>query len=136
MPYETKNVIKISLGTRDEKEAFRKAAVYNDYIEDYWRNLIKADGTDDPDSKYRATVKLAKAHGFAYKSAAEIARAPLPDVIRRVYEASKTIEKPDVVASVLGGAELPTLLLRECLEKYWPNSADRLVNKSDSLFRL
>ncbi len=84
MPYETKTIVKISLGTRDEKEAMRKAAIYNDYIEDYWRSLIKADGSADPDSRYRATVKLAKAHGFAYKSVAEIAKAPLEDVVQLI----------------------------------------------------
>ena len=135
MPYETKTIVKISLGTRDEKEAMRKAAIYNDYIEDYWRSLIKADGSADPDSRYRATVKLAKAHGFAYKSVAEIAKAPLEDVVQRVSAAHKSIEKPDIIESVLGGAESPQVLLSECIEKYWPICADRLTNKSDDQIR-
>ena len=135
MPYETKTIVKISLGTRDEKEAIRKAAIYNDYIEDYWRNLIKADGSADPDSRYRATVKLAKAHGFAYKSVAEIAKAPLEDVMERVSTAHKSIEKPEIIASVLGGADKPQVLLSQCIEKYWPICADRLANKSDDQIR-
>ncbi len=130
MPYETKTVVKISLGTRDEKEAMRKAAIYNDYIEDYWRSLIKADGNADPDSRYRATVKLAKAHGFAYKSVAEIAKSPLEDVVERVSAAHKSIEKPEIIASVLGGADKPQVLLSQCIEKYWPICSDRLTNKS------
>lgn len=135
MPYETKTVVKISLSTRDEKEATRKAAIYNDYIEDYWRSLIKADGDNDPDLKYRATVRLAKAHGFAYKSVAEIAKAPLEDVVERVRAASKSIEKPEIITSVLGGMDAPQILLSQCIEKYWPICADRLTNKSDDQIR-
>lgn len=135
LPYETRTVIKISLGTTDEREAQRKAAIYNDYIEDFWRSLIKANGQANRDAAYRAAVKLAKAHGFAYKSVAEIARAPLEEVMERVRVAAGAIEQPQVVASVLGGADAPRLMLSECLEKFWPLCADRLVNKSDHQIR-
>ena len=135
LPYETRTSIKISLGTRDEREARRKAAIYNDYIEDFWRSLIKANGTLNRDAAYRAAVKLAKAHGFAYKSVAEIAKAPLEEVIERVRVAAGSIEQEQVVSAVLGGAEEPGLMLGECLEKFWPLCADRLVNKSDHQIR-
>lgn len=135
LPYETRTVIKISLGTTDEREAQRKAAIYNDYIEDFWRSLIKANGQADREAAYRAAVKLAKAHGFAYKSVAEIARAPLEEVMERVRVAAGAIEHPQIVASVLGGADAPRMMLSECLEKFWPLCADRLVNKSDHQIR-
>ncbi|MGE0132391.1 MAG: DUF6538 domain-containing protein [Blastocatellales bacterium] len=135
LPYETRPFIKISLGTRDEHEAHRKAAIYNDYIEDFWRSLIKTNGQLDRDAAYRAAVKLAKAHGFAYKSVAEIARAPLEEVMERVRVAAGAIEQPQIVAAVLGGAEAPGLMLSMCLDKYWPQCADRLVNKSDHQIR-
>ncbi|MCL4677759.1 MAG: tyrosine-type recombinase/integrase [Alphaproteobacteria bacterium] len=135
LPYETRTSIKISLGTTDEREAHRKASIYNDYIEDFWRSLIKANGQADRDAAYRAAVKLAKAHGFAYKSVAEIAKAPLEEIIERVRTAAGAIEQPQIVASVLGGADAPRLMLGECLEKFWPLCADRLVNKSDHQIR-
>ena len=131
LPYEARSSIKISLGTRDKNEAVRKAAIYNDYIEDYWRNLIKSGGTRDTEAKYRATVRLAKAHGFAYKSIAEIVKSPLEDIVERIETASKAIKSPEIVSSVLGGAEQPQILLSECIEKFWPLSADRLINKSE-----
>ena len=120
LPYETRTSIKISLGTRDEREARRKAAIYNDYIEDFWRSLIKADGKLNRDAAYRAAVKLAKAHGFAYKSVAEIAKAPLEEVIERVRVAAGSIEQEQVVSALLGGAEEPGLMLSACLERFWP----------------
>jgi integrase len=135
LPFETRTSIKISLGTRDEKEAHRKAAIYNDYIEDFWRSLIKANGHTDRDAAYRAAVKLAKAHGFAYKSVAEIAKAPLEEVMERVRVAAASIEQAQVIAAVLGGIDAPTMMLGDCLQKLWPLCADRLVNKSDHQIR-
>lgn len=135
LPYETRTSVKISLGTTDEREAQRKAAIYNDYIEDFWRSLIKASGQIDRDAAYRAAVKLAKAHGFAYKSVAEIAKAPLEEIIERVRVAAGAIEQPSVVEAVLGGADAPRLMLGECLEKFWPLCGDRLANKSDHQIR-
>jgi len=135
LPYETRNFVKISLSTRDEKEATRKAVIYNDYIEDYWRSLIKAGGSDDTLKSFRATVALAKAHGFAYKNAAEIAKEPLEQMIRRINAAEKAIESPQIVSAILGGAEQPHILLSECIDKYWPLCADRLTNKSEDQIR-
>lgn len=131
LPFETRKFIKISLGTSDEREAQRQAAIYNDYIEDFWRGLIKANGHADRDVAYRAAVKLAKLHGFVYKSVAEIAKAPLEEVVERVRVAAAEIEQPQIVAAVLGGVGVPGVMLSECLEKFWPVCADRLVNKSD-----
>lgn len=135
MPYENRQFIKVSLGTKDKNEAIRKASLYNDYIEDYWRGLIKANGSDNPETAFKSAIKLAKAHGFAYKSVAEIAKAPLEDVVERVKAASKNIDSHETVAAVLGGKDHPQLMLSDCAEKFWPLSADRLVNKSEHQIR-
>lgn len=133
--YDDRKMIKISLGTKDEKEAIRKASIYNDYIEDYWRSLIKGGGQCDADAEYRTAIKLAKAHGFAYKNAVDIAKEPLEEIVERLKTASKAIEKPETVSSVLGGAEVPELPLSSCADKYWPLCGDRLVNKSEHQIR-
>lgn len=134
-PYESRKVVKISLDTSDEKEAGRKASVYNDYIEDFWRSLIKVGGAENIEEQYKATVQLAKAYGFAYKSVAEIAKAPLEEITARLQVASKNIDNENTVTAVLGGTEQPSLLLSECAEKFWPLSSDRLVNKSEHQIR-
>ncbi len=135
LPYEERKFVKLSLGTRDEKEAARKASVYNDYIEDHWRDLIKKGGDSNASQSYKATVNLAKAHGFAYKNVAEIAKSPLAEVIERVNVAAKAIEQPESVSAVLGGGNAAKITLNECLDKYWPLCADRLVNKSEHQIR-
>lgn len=130
LPYETRTEIKVSLATKSEKEALRKASIYNDYIEDYWASLIKGHGTEDPEEAYQNMIKLAKAHGFAYKSVADIAKEPIEQIVERLKVASKAIEKPEVVTSVLGGADVPKIMLKMIPEKFWPLCGDRLVNKS------
>ncbi len=89
----------------------------------------------DIDASYKATVKLAKAHGFAYKSVAEIAKAPLEDVISRVNTACGELERPMAVTALMGGSAAPQIALSECVDKFWPLSADRLVNKSENQIR-
>ncbi len=133
--YDKRAIIKISLGTKDEKEAIRKAAIYNDYIEDYWRSLIKGNGKADPEAEYRTAIKLAKAHGFAYKNAVEIAKEPLEEIVERLKTANKAIEQPETVSSVLGGTDVPELPLSTCADKYWPLCRDRLTNKSEHQIR-
>ncbi len=123
------------MGTKDEKEAIRKASIYNDYIEDYWRGLIKGAGKCDAEAEYRTAIKLAKAHGFAYKNAVDIAKEPLEEIVERLQTATKAIEHPETVSSVLGGTEQPKLLLSQCTDKFWPLSADRLANKSEDQIR-
>jgi len=133
--YENRKIIKISLGTKIEKEASRKAAIYNDYIEDYWRSLIKGGGKCNAEAEYRIAIKLAKAHGFAYKNAVDVAKEPLEEIVERLQTATKAIEQPETVSSVLGGAELPKIPLSSCTERYWPLCTDRLVNKSEDQIR-
>ncbi len=134
-PYENRSVIKISLGTKDEKEAIRKSYIYNDYIEDYWRSLIKTGGKSDVEAEYRAAVKLAKAHGFAYKNVVEIAKEPLDEIVERLQVATKAIERKKTVSSVLGGNTPPEILLSDCTEKLWPLSVDIHANKSSDQIR-
>ena len=133
--YDDRVDIKISLRTKDPKEAARKAAIYNDYIEDYWRSLIKGSGKCDAEAEYRTAIKLAKAHGFAYKNAIDVAKEPLEDIVERIQTATREIEHPETVSSVLGGTEQPKILLSECTDKFWPLCTDRLTNKSEDQIR-
>lgn len=133
--YETRSEIKISLRTKDEKEAHRKSSIYNDYIENYWRSLIKKNGNGKPDDEYRHALKLAKAHGFTYKSAADISKEPIEDIVERLNTASKSNEDENLVSSVLGGIKIPEILISNCADKYWPLCSDRLIDKSEHQIR-
>ena len=133
--YEKRKFIKISLSTKDEKEALRKAAIYNDYIEDYWRSLIREAGRSDPEIEYQKAIKLAKSHGFAYLNITDIAKEPLEDIVKRLDAVSKRNSEPEIVSSLLGGSEPPDILLSSCFDKFILLCRDRTVNKSDHKVR-
>lgn len=129
--YDSRKFIKISLKTKNEEEARRRYRIYDDYIEEFWRSLIRTGGSNGFDAEYKTAIMLARAHGFAYKSAVEIARSSLSEVIERVQVTAQNGIKDDVVAAVLGGVDRPSIPLSVCIEKFWPLCADRLSRKSD-----
>ncbi len=129
--YDSRQFIKISLKTKNEDEARRRERIYDDYIEEFWRSLIRTGGSSGFDAEYKTAITLARAHGFAYKSAAEIARSSLSEVIERVQMTAQNGIKDDVVVAVLGGVDRPSIPLSGCIEKFWPLCADRLSRKSD-----
>lgn len=125
--YDTREFVMISLKTSDAAEARRLLPVYNDTLEKFWRDLLASEGRVD-EKAYAKAIALARMHGFVYKSAREISETTLREIIDRVAVASG--QDAETTAAVLGGIDRPLLPLSECLDKYWPLCADRLVNKS------
>jgi len=132
---EKRKFIKVSLGTKNEREAIRKAAIYNDYIEEFWRSQLKKDNHDNYESEYKAAILLAKSHGFTYKTAIEVAQEPLTKVIERLEVVDKSKDKEQYASALLGGKNKPDIKLTECLEKFWPLSSDKIVNKTEHQIR-
>ena len=60
---KSQNRVKISLKTSDPKEARRKADVYNEYIEDVWKDVVFTKG-EGQEGKYRQAILNARSHGF------------------------------------------------------------------------
>ena len=113
---DKRNDIKISLKTTDRREACAKALIYNDHMESFWKSLIRSGGSEQASQKYRASVALAKAHGFVYKTTHEIAESPLEEIIERL---SAKITSSSQAEAILGGVDQPTLLLSDCDKQYW-----------------
>jgi hypothetical protein len=132
-PYDNRQQVRIALKTKCEKEASRLSAVYDGYIEKYWRKLIQTGGRDKKQQGYRRAVDIARAHGFAYKDLSEITHSPIDEVLNRI-EASDN--KPSqVTEALLGLAERPTIRLEQCIEAYWPLVADRLTGRAEHQIR-
>ncbi len=121
--------------TKDKNEGIRKAGIYNDFIEEYWRKLLTLKGDMDKKSEYKLAVKRAKIHGFTYKTAVEVAKSSVQEIVDRISEAKNQSDDQEVVSSVLGGEKAPAIYLSECLEAYWPLCSHKLVNKSDDQVR-
>lgn len=133
--YDSRQFIKISLKTKNEDEARRRERIYDDYIEEFWRSLIRSGSSNGFDADYKTAVTLARAHGFAYKSATEIAKSSLSEVIERVNATAQNGAKDEVISAVLGGVDRPSIPLSDCIEKFWSLCADRLTGKSDNQVR-
>ncbi len=127
--YDNRETVCISLKTNDVRAAKRKADIYNEQIEEYWRSLIVTGSTYEEQS-YKQAVAIARAHGFNYKYAADIAKSPIQEIVDRVLLVQSN-QNPEMVAGILGGVDQPELLISECLDKYWPLCVDRLTKKSD-----
>ncbi len=120
--------LKISLKTKDKRQAIAKAQVYNDHIESYWKSLIQAGSTQNDLSKYRAVVQLAKAYGFAYKSSYELAEGPIEEIINRLSNAHQSKQHAE---ALLGGVDKPELSISDCDVLYWDLTIDRVIGKTD-----
>lgn len=126
-PFVDKTHVRISLKTRDEREARKKADAYSDYIESYWRDVVKLRGTNE--EKYKAAVVAAKAHGFAYRHATSIQftdGAMDQDIIGRLNVAYKN---EAIAPAVLGGIEPPRIKLSAAIDRFIPLAQDLIAGK-------
>lgn len=128
--YDKRKFIKISLKTRNKREAERSAAIHDDFMEKYWAELVRTGSSDQNLQRYRTAQQMARAHGFAYRNIAEVAEQPLKEIVVRT-ETLGDNSSPIQREAMLGGADIPQTLLSECLELYWPLIEDRLTEKSD-----
>ena len=129
---DTRKEIKISLKTTNHKEALIKAEIYNNQIETFWKSLVQAGNSIGARDKYKAAVQLAKSHGFAYKTADQVAASTLDEIVNRL---SVNVDSKNEVDALLGGVNQSQILLSECCELYWPLITDRLVNKTEHKIR-
>lgn len=118
----------VSLKTDNKNQALLKAQIYNDHIENYWRSLIQSGKANHATEKYKAAVKLAQSHGFAYKTASQLADSQLQEIITRL---SADLRTPQDVEAVLGGVDLPSVMLSHCEGLYFKLVIDRTGHKSE-----
>lgn len=129
--YDTRRFLKISLKTTDQKKARAEAQRYNQYMESFWRELIRTGGKDPRNDRdqYKRVVAVARAHGFAYKGMAEIIAGDVSDLIERIDVAAGH-GSPEIAAAVLGTVDRPLTRLSDCRAKFEPLVEDRLIGKS------
>ena len=131
--FDRRKHIRIALKTKDEKEAQRRAAVYDDFVEKYWSDLIQSRRSDDALDGFRQLRTLAKAYGFAYKNIAEVSESSLDEILARV-EAAAGAAQPAKKA-LLGCPSRSGVPLSDCIDRYWPLCVDRLTEKSNHQIR-
>lgn len=99
--------------------AARACAKLNSDLETYWRGLLAGDSTAAKE-KYADARRLARALGFSYAPAREIAEGDLISLLRRVEALGErdAVEDPAEVAALLGGVEKPAFRLSGLLDEY------------------
>ena len=99
--------------------AARAVAKLNADLETYWRALLAGQGTEAK-RQYEDARRLARALGFDYVPATELASRDIGEVLRRIESLIRrdTVDNPAEVTAALGGVEKPTFMLSEIFEEY------------------
>ena len=125
--YDSRQHVRIALKTKCEREAQRLAGIYDNFIERYWKDLVRSKRSDEERGRFQEASNLAKAHGFAYKDMSAILDSPLEEILARV-EATESNPRAKGPA-LLGTAAQSQITLTECPTAFWPLCADQLVDK-------
>ncbi len=129
---DTRKEVCVSLKTKDKHEAFLKGQLLNKQLEHFWNTLALSGNALNVREHYKATVELARVKGFSYMTAQEISKSKIEDIYKR---ATTPINSSEEATAILGGIDIPTIMLSECLDLYWPLVADVLRNKSKDQLR-
>lgn len=125
---DTRDSVRVSLGTKCPRTAWRKAAVIDIEVEAYWQELAD---TNQPhhDKKFRQTIRTLRRMNFTYKPIAALLAAPIIEVVERVKAAENAPKRQ--VEALLGTVPEPQLPLSKVLDKYWNLSKDLVMNKTE-----
>lgn len=99
--------------------AAKACAKLNDDLEAYWRGLLVGDA-DAAKRQYADARRVARAFGFSYASADEIAGGHVRSLLRRIeaLAGASAVDNPVMVAAVLGGSGKPAFRLSGLLAEY------------------
>ena len=127
--FDPREYVRVSLKTDSYKEACQKAGVYDQKVEAYWNELLKAGKTYKSET-FQSVVRKARLLGFEYKSVEELTKIDLHEIVKR-HEALEGKEKSKpVVEAVLGRASEKSLTLSQVPDNFWAISKNRIINKS------
>lgn len=133
---EPRKSVYVSLHTDSETVAKRKApAIWQQQIEAW--EARQAGDTKDAERRFEAAQRLAKARGFRFMSADELAHQPFEEIRKRVNDIPDRGGKLDQVVAdaVLGGAQEPPITVSRALELYWELAKDKTRGKSPDQLR-
>ncbi|MER8544742.1 tyrosine-type recombinase/integrase [Mesorhizobium sp. M1169] len=133
---EPRKEVWISLGTDSKSLAEQKA-------EQVWARTIagweakKAGDTAEAEKAFAAAQDLAKARGYRWLMAGEVAKLPREELLQRVEAVSVRKSEPDKLeaAALLGGAKDPPITVTRALALYWELAAENTRGMSEDQIR-
>jgi hypothetical protein len=135
--YDTRNPVMLSTGIRiadDPRAVVANAAVQklDQGLEHYWRD--KRAGRDtDAVVRYQQSLETARRIGVSYTPAGTLAASPVEQIVHRLelLKNNGGIEKSVDVSAVLGGEEVPPVMLSQMMDVFARISEATLVTKSE-----
>lgn len=126
-----KEVIFISLKTRDKNLATQKAAQINANMQELWDELLINENANQHE-KFVQVKKIAKMHGFKYLPVKDLAQEHAEEIIQRINPLLSSDPKQikTKISALLGGVQKPEMMLSECFEKYEEICKPELLKKS------
>lgn len=131
---DPRGFVRIALNTNDKKTALRLSINKNDELEAYWSGLLQNGHTHSID-RYKAAVQRASIFGYAYKPLEELAKVSFEELLARLRHSRDANYDVKDVEAILGGIKAPSILIGDCLNRYWNYSKDKIMNKSDDQIR-
>lgn len=124
--------VRRALGTKNKREAIRKAIMLDDQVEAYWKSLVSESQQHDAE-RFGKIVHTTRQMGFTYIPMQQVISLPTPELVDRV-NAIEEAPKQQVEAA-LGAKEEPGLMLSAGLEQYWRLTKHKLLDKSEHQVR-
>ncbi len=130
---DERRLIRVALKTDSRDLAIRKAHIYNEQIEKYWKKLIQT-GQHHTQNEYQKVIHIARLQGFAYMPNDQLATMPPEQIAARLALADNK-DNTDEIKALLGGVQPTAIELKELLAAYWPLAGDKAMHKSPNQLR-
>ena len=131
-----RTIVRKDLGTRDEHAARTQARALNEANEALWGALLAGQNPASVWERYESANRIAAAHGFGYKPAAElISTSSLDEVLKRIEALQPLVEQKPVVDAMLGAVPQPQIMLSEVWTKYEEHSTLTFMGMSENQMR-
>ncbi len=133
---EPRKTIWLSLHTDSQTVAKQKAGAAWAQLIAGWEAKLAGD-TTDAEQRFESARELARAQGFRYLRADDVAKLPLDELLARINAVSGPDIKPDLkeAAAFLGGAQEPEITVTRALELYWELAREQTFGKSKDQLR-
>lgn len=134
--YDARNPVMLSTGIRiadDPRAVVASTAVQklDQGLERYWRE--RSAGRDvDAVIRYEHALEAARRIGVSYVPAGTLATSPVEHIVHRfeLLQSRDAIEKPIDVSAVLGGEDVPPVMLSQMMDEFQRISEASLAGKS------
>lgn len=117
--HDKRTFIKVSLKTKNHKEALEKAQGVHDATERLWSAMASGNDNKPEWERYEAAIRTAQSLGFAYRPVAEIAAGNFEDLYVRSKQAAELSDtQPAAAKAIVGLVDSPNPRISDIWKMY------------------